>query len=171
MNLSHGRILFLKLLQESRSSNHSPPSSILNLFSQIYFNGRRVRNIQWSYLLFYLPSPLILDSPSKMSCPPRKFCFKYHVVFVVRSLFFQPSLAFARVRNKFCFLSFYCCFSGPSLLWSSPSIVSFPRLHVYRNLFSFVSWIGSKMYICVVDRPRQINLNCSAFILFFLKSF
>lgn len=25
------------------------------------------------------------------------------------------------------------------------------------------------MYICVVDRPRQINLNCSAVILFFLE--
>ena len=56
-------------------------------------------------------------------------------------LSFQPSLAFARVRNKFCFLSFYCWIGSPSLLWTLHTFVSLPRLHVYRNLFPFVSWL------------------------------
>jgi len=120
-------------------------------------------------ILPLLPNHFFL-SPSNVRCPPLKFFLKYHVVFVVRSLFFQPSLAFARVRNSFCFLRFYYCIRGFILLSTSPIFVSLSRLHVYRNSVSFVSWVGSKIWICVVDRQKQFNFSFHGSIVLFFNS-
>ena len=133
MNLQHGRIQLLK----------TPQTSVL------HFESLQPNIFQWkegkkhpmilSLILPLLPTHSRKPFENELSTPKNLLQIPRGVL-----LSFQPSLAFARVRNKFCFLSFYCWIRGPSLLWTSPTCVSLPRLHIYRNLFPFVSCLGQK---------------------------
>ena len=59
---------------------------------------------------------------------------KYHVGSLHRSLFFQPSVAFARVRDTLMFSLFYVYKITYFLPWNLLNVYLLALLHVYLNL-------------------------------------